>query len=105
MPLFHMEHCVFAALLSSGRDHRDCGRPCERHQVSLRDRAGLEHPLEADVGCRNTVFHASSQSAAELIPGLQRQGVRRFRIELVRESAAAVGAAGAGLPPAAGGRS
>jgi putative protease len=92
MPLFHMEHCVFAALLSSGRDHRDCGRPCERHQVSLRDRAGLVHPLEADVGCRNTVFHASSQSAAELIPGLQRQGVRRFRIELVRESAAAVGA-------------
>jgi putative protease len=48
------------------------------------------HPLEADVGCRNTVFHASSQSAAELIPGLLRQGVRRFRIELVRESAAAV---------------
>jgi U32 family peptidase len=90
MPLFHMEHCVFAALLSSGRDHRDCGRPCERHQVSLRDRAGLVHALEADVGCRNTVFHASSQSAAELIPGLQRQGVRRFRIELVRESAAAV---------------
>ena len=90
MPLFHMEHCVFAALLSSGRDHRDCGRPCERHQVSLRDRAGLVHPLEADVGCRNTVFHASSQSAAELMPALQRQGVRRFRIELVRESPAAV---------------
>ena len=56
MPLFHMEHCVIAALLSEGSDHRSCGRPCERHQVSLRDRAGMEHPVEADVGCRNTVF-------------------------------------------------
>src|SRR5262249_16518942 len=57
MPLFHMEHCVIAALLSEGRDHETCGRPCEKHRVSLRDRAGMDHPVEADVGCRNTVFH------------------------------------------------
>lgn len=86
MPLFHMEHCVIAALLSEGRDHRDCGRPCERHKVSLRDRAGMEHPVEADVGCRNTVFHAASQSAAGVVARCQRAGVRRWRIELVRES-------------------
>ncbi len=87
MPLFHMEHCVIAALLSEGRDHLSCGRPCDRHQLSLRDRAGMDHPVEADVGCRNTVFHASPQSAAELVPALQRAGVTRFRLELVRESA------------------
>jgi putative protease len=87
MPLFHMEHCVIAALLSSGRDHKTCGRPCERHQLSLRDRAGMDHPVEADVGCRNTVFHARAQSAAELVPSLQKQGVQRFRVELVREDA------------------
>ncbi|MEO6599211.1 MAG: U32 family peptidase, partial [Polyangiaceae bacterium] len=87
MPLFHMEHCVIAALLSEGRDHLTCGRPCEHHQLSLRDRAGMDHPVEADVGCRNTVFHASAQSAAELVPALQRAGVHRFRVELVRESA------------------
>ncbi|HWZ92264.1 MAG TPA: DUF3656 domain-containing protein [Polyangiaceae bacterium] len=86
MPLFHMEHCVIAALLSEGRDHLSCGRPCEKHQVSLRDRADMDHPVEADVGCRNTVFHASAQSAAELAPMLMQAGVRRFRIELVRES-------------------
>lgn len=85
MPLFHMEHCVIAALLSRGRDHRDCGRPCERHQVSLRDRAGMDHPVEADVGCRNTVFHAAAQSAAGVVSAAQRSGVQRFRIELVRE--------------------
>jgi putative protease len=87
MPLFHMEHCVFAALLSSGSDHRTCGRPCESHAVSLRDRAGMVHPVIADVGCRNTVFHGSAQSAAGLVGGLRARGVQRFRIELVRESA------------------
>ena len=85
MPLFHMEHCVFAALLSDGADHRTCGRPCDRHAIELRDRAGHAHPVEADVGCRNTVFHAVPQSAASLVPQLLAAGVRRFRIELVRE--------------------
>jgi putative protease len=90
MPLFHMEHCVIAALLSEGRDHKTCGRPCEKHRVSLRDRAGLDHPVEADVGCRNTVFHAAAQSAAHVVPTLRERGVRRFRVELVREGAADV---------------
>jgi putative protease len=85
MPLFHMEHCLIAALLSEGRDHLTCGRPCDRHAVSLRDRAGVDHPVEADVGCRNTVFHAAAQSAADLVPALIHRGVRRYRIELVRE--------------------
>jgi putative protease len=85
MALFHMEHCVIAAALSDGHDHKTCGRPCEKHSLSLRDRAGMEHPLEADVGCRNTVFHAAPQSAAGLVPQLVTAGVRRFRIELVRE--------------------
>jgi U32 family peptidase len=90
MPLFHMEHCVFAALLSDGKDHRTCGRPCDSHAVSLRDRAGMEHPVMADVGCRNTVFHAAAQSAASFVPTLQKSGVRRFRVELVRETPADV---------------
>lgn len=87
MPLFHMEHCVYAALLSEGKDHRTCGRPCDRHALSLRDRANMDHPVIADVGCRNTVFHARAQSGASLAGELQRLGVRRFRIELVRENA------------------
>ncbi len=67
MPMFHMEHCVFCAFLSSGTDFRNCGRPCDRHDVKLRDRVGAEHPVKADVGCRNTVFNALAQTGAEYV--------------------------------------
>ncbi|MCW5808361.1 MAG: U32 family peptidase, partial [Deltaproteobacteria bacterium] len=88
IPTFHTEHCVYAHLLSHGRDYRTCGRPCEQHEVALRDRVGLVHPVVVDVGCRNTVFNAQAQSAAALVPELRARGVRRFRLELVRESRA-----------------
>ena len=87
IPTFHTEHCVYAHLLSEGRDFRTCGRPCEQHEVSLRDRTALVHPVVVDVGCRNTVFNAQAQSAASLVPELLAAGVRRLRVELVRESA------------------
>jgi len=86
VPTFHTEHCVYAHLLSTGRDFKTCGRPCERHEVALRDRVGLVHPVVVDVGCRNTIFNAQAQSAASMVPELLARGVRRFRVELVRES-------------------
>ncbi len=86
MPMFHMEHCVFAAMLSSGKDATDCGRPCDRHRVELRDRVGAAFPLLADTGCRNTVFNSVAQSAAQYIPRMLSLGVKHFRVELVRET-------------------
>jgi len=83
---FHTEHCVYSHLLSAGRDHRTCGRPCEEHAVSLRDHLGHEHPVIVDAGCRNTVFNADVQSVAGLVPRLVTAGVRRFRVEFVRET-------------------
>ncbi|MCI0357213.1 MAG: U32 family peptidase [Planctomycetaceae bacterium] len=83
MPMFHMEHCVFCAVLSPGTNKTNCGRPCDTHQVKLRDRIGMEHPLVADVGCRNTLFNAVPQSAAEAVPQLLAAGVRNFRVELL----------------------
>jgi len=88
LALFHNEHCVYSHLLSNGRDFHDCGRPCEKHLLQLRDATGLQHPVIVDVGCRNTVFNARAQSAAVCLPQLLTAGVRRFRVELVRESAA-----------------
>ena len=43
---------AIAHLLSNGRDHRTCGRPCERHEVSLRDDAGRIHPVLVDAAVR-----------------------------------------------------
>jgi putative protease len=88
LPLFHNEHCIYSHLLSNGRDFHDCGRPCEKHLLELRDGLGLAHPVIVDVGCRNTVFNARAQSAASCFPTLVGLGVRRFRVELVRETAA-----------------
>ncbi|MDZ4806283.1 MAG: DUF3656 domain-containing protein [Candidatus Eisenbacteria bacterium] len=88
MATFHTEHCVYAHLLSEGKDFRDCGRPCEAHTVALRDRTGDEHPVVVDVGCRNTVFNARAQTGAAHAAGLVAHGVRRFRVEFVRESQA-----------------
>ncbi|MEZ4359066.1 MAG: U32 family peptidase [Kofleriaceae bacterium] len=88
MPTFHTEHCVYAHLLSEGRDFRTCGRPCEQRRVSLRDRVGQVHPVLVDVGCRNTVFAAQAQSAASLVEDLAARRVARLRVELVRETGA-----------------
>ncbi|MBU6222249.1 MAG: DUF3656 domain-containing protein [Planctomycetes bacterium] len=91
MPMFHMEHCVFCAVLSPGTNKTNCGRPCDEHVVHLRDRIGVEHPLTADVGCRNTLYNAVPQSAAEAVPMLVARGVRHMRIEFLAEPAEEVG--------------
>jgi len=88
MPMFHMEHCVFAAFMSEGTDHTNCGRPCDRHQIKLRDRVGAEHPVKADVGCRNTVFHQKAQSGADYFQDFLKAGLRRFRVEFLSEDMA-----------------
>lgn len=90
MPMFHMEHCVFCAFLSKGKDYHDCGRPCEKHKVALRDRVGALLPLKADAGCRNTVFNPRAQTGAEFADRLLALGARDFRVEFVDESPAEV---------------
>jgi len=87
MPMFHMEHCVFWAFLTTGKDYRDCGRPCDKHRVVLRDRVGADLPLKADAGCRNTVFNNRAQTGAEYVGRFVELGARSFRVEFVDESA------------------
>jgi putative protease len=91
MPMFHMEHCIFCAFLSKGTDYTNCGRPCDRHDLKLRDRVGAEHPVKADVGCRNTVFNSLAQTGAEYVAHMQALGVRHFRLEFVNETPKQVG--------------
>lgn len=87
MPAFHMEHCVFAAFLSTGSSYKDCGRPCEKHRVELRDSSGALHPLKADAECRNTMFNGTPQSIMSLFPQLLDRGVSRYRVEALFEDA------------------
>ncbi len=86
MPMFHMEHCVFCTFLSKGTTYKDCGRPCETHVVHLRDRVGQLHRLQADVGCRNTLFNGKAQTGARYYEHLRKTGLSRFRVELLDEA-------------------
>lgn len=86
MPEFHMEHCVFAAFLSNGSSFKDCGKPCEKHKVELKDVYGQYHYLKADQECRNTFFRATPQSAGFMLNELNEAGVGALRLEALYES-------------------
>ena len=87
MPMFHMEHCVFCAFLTTGKDYHDCGRPCEKVDLRIRDHLGAEHPVKADAGCRNTVFNSRAQTGAEFVGRILELGARHFRIDFLDEEA------------------
>ncbi|HLP01556.1 MAG TPA: U32 family peptidase [Opitutaceae bacterium] len=90
MPMFHMEHCVFCAFLTEGTDYTNCGRPCEKVDLRLRDHLGAEHPVKADAGCRNTVFNSRAQTGAEFVGRMIELGARHFRVDFLDEDAAEI---------------
>jgi len=94
LPVFHTEHCVFCRFLSTGTSYKNCGRPCERHALALRDKQGRSHPVMADVGCRNTVFGAEAQEAGPYLDAWRGAGISHVRLEFAHESADEVAAVG-----------
>lgn len=90
LPVFHTEHCVFCRFLSTGTSYKDCGRPCETHQVAVRDQQGRAHPVLADAGCRNTIFGAEAQEASAHLGRWRAAGIRHFRLEFAHETGAQV---------------
>lgn len=85
MPSFHMEHCVFAAFLSKGSSFRDCGKPCEKHEVKLKDQFGNWHQIKPDQECRNTMYNGTSQSAARYVKDWETLGLGYIRYEALKE--------------------
>ncbi len=92
LPVFHTEHCVFCRFLSTGTSYLDCGRPCETHQIALRDERGRAHPVMADVGCRNTVFGAEAQQPGQHLREWLKAGIGHFRVEFAHETQSEVAA-------------
>ena len=90
LPVFHTEHCVFCRFLSDGTDSSNCGHPCESHQIALADAQGRQHPVMADVGCRNTVFGAEAQFGFKYMDAWLESRISHFRIEFVHETGAQV---------------
>lgn len=86
LPMFHTEHCTYCTFLSEGTDYTNCGRPCEEHNISLRDRIGMSHPVRVDEGCRNTVYNAIEQSGAEYLANFMELGVSTYRVEFLEET-------------------
>ena len=82
-PLFHSGYCLVCARLSPGHNRADCGSPCREHNLCLRDRLGVEHPLMTDSQCRNTLFHAEAENLVQSVPALAARGIRHFRLELL----------------------
>jgi putative protease len=58
--------------------------------VELRDRIGTNHILQADVGCRNTLYNGKAQTGAEYVQQLLGYGVSHLRLEFVQEDGATV---------------
>ena len=78
---FHTEHCVYSHLLSEGRDSRSCGRPCEAHEVSLRDHLGRQHPR---IDLAGRAGRASRRRRALPPPGHHRAGGRGVSTQSLR---------------------
>lgn len=85
MPSFHMEHCVFAAFLSKGSSFKDCGKPCEKHFVQLKDQFNNYHWIKPDHECRNTMFNAKAQSALKFLEEWLNLGLGHVRYEALNE--------------------
>jgi len=91
-PMFHTKHCLVAAALSRGGSCADCGRPCGRARIALRDRKGVVHQVLVDAAGRSTVYGGTELVRMDLVPGWLRQGIRRFRVEMLDEDARAAAA-------------
>lgn len=87
LPTFHIEHCVFANVLTSASSFPQCKIVCRQHNVEVEDHKGEKHFLQSDAECRNTLFLGKAQSMLRLYDSLRSCGVNRFRIDLLQESA------------------
>ena len=86
MPTFHSQHCLYANLLSSGRDAKTCGQPCLKKDLYIIDRLQYSHLVRNDYCCRNTIFDQTPRQRQKQLPSLSRSGVCAYRLEFLDET-------------------
>ncbi len=86
LPAFYMEHCLYAACLTSAERFPHCEKVCSRHHIEIIDHKGARHSLVPDAECRNTLYLQRPQSALNFVPDFIDLGIRRFRLEMLDES-------------------
>jgi putative protease len=88
IPAFHSEYCHWVGnLVLTGKAKPFCGELCQSRPISVTDRKGIEHPIQSDAFCRNTVFNGQPVSYFQKIQELKLMKINSFRIEVVYETA------------------
>ncbi len=85
IPTFHTKHCLYADLLSSGRDSRTCGRPCLKNDLYVVDRRQYSHLVKIDYLCRGSIFNQTPLQRQDKLPLLVEYGLKHYRVELLNE--------------------
>ena len=84
-PMFHTEYCLHAARLSKGRNSEECGFPCRKHNINLRDRTGMFLPVLPDTTCRTTIFSGKVLTRQNVVKRFIQLGIRHFQIDFLNE--------------------
>ncbi|MBQ7529012.1 U32 family peptidase [bacterium] len=85
MPTFHTQHCLYANLLSQGRDRHTCQHPCLKKDLYILDRRQFAHPVVTDYFCRNTIYNQTPLQWQNMFAQISNWGFDKFRIELLNE--------------------
>lgn len=80
LPLMISEYCVMGSFLG-GVDSGACSRPCRREQYFLRDRKGIDFPVQTDQFCRMHILNSRTLSLLPYASQLLHTGISGIRIE------------------------
>lgn len=80
LPLMISEYCAVGSFLG-GLDGGTCSHPCRREKYFLRDRKGIDFPIETDQFCRMHICNAKTLSLLPYAARLMRSGISCIRIE------------------------
>ncbi|NPV93302.1 MAG: U32 family peptidase [Firmicutes bacterium] len=92
IPVMTSEHCVLGGVVGGRSEQDSCTAPCMDGKYALKDRLGLEFPIETDRFCRMQVFNSRTLDLLDNLASLVELHPRSLRLEVRRMDAGYVGA-------------